>query len=99
MLAIYHAIDPDPSPSHKSTSTEPLADRIYPELATLQRLRLLVPVSASSAASGVAADGVEKWCLNISGVRSSAGPAGEWIAEMARGVGVDVGEWLGGGLD
>jgi origin recognition complex subunit 5 len=101
LLAIYHAIDPSPSLSATPAATKPLADVIYPELATLQRLRLLVPVSASAAAGGAGADGVEKWCLNASGgVESSPGALeGEWIIEMAKGIGVDVEEWLGGGLD
>ncbi|PGH18868.1 hypothetical protein AJ79_00284 [Helicocarpus griseus UAMH5409] len=93
LLAIYRAIDPNP-PAQPSSS-KPIADTVYPELATLQRLRLLVP--ASSAAG---ADGAEKWCLNASVAvsSSSVGPS-EWIAEMARGIGVEVGEYLAGGLD
>ncbi|EEH43450.2 uncharacterized protein PADG_08375 [Paracoccidioides brasiliensis Pb18] len=93
LLAIYRAIDPNP-PTPPST-TKPIADMIYPELATLQRLRLLVPAS-----SGSGVDGTEKWCLNASVAVSSsfAGPS-EWIAEMARGIGVEVGEYLAGGLD
>ncbi|KAK2807002.1 hypothetical protein FQN50_005576 [Emmonsiellopsis sp. PD_5] len=95
LLAIYRAIDPNPPPQTAGPLTKPFADTIYPELATLQRLRLLVP--ASSAAG---ADGSEKWCLNAN-VAVSSGSAGpsEWIAEMARGIGVEVGEYIAGGLD
>ncbi|OAX78962.1 hypothetical protein ACJ72_06725 [Emergomyces africanus] len=94
LLAIYRAIDPNPDTTG-ATTNKPIADTVYPELATLQRLRLLVP-----ATSTVGADGTEKWCLNASVAVSSnsTGPS-EWIAEMARGIGVEVGEYLAGGLD
>jgi hypothetical protein len=32
----------------------------------------------------------EKWCINVSG---------DWIEEVAKGIGVEVGDWLTGGLD
>lgn len=79
-----------------------MSDAIYTELATLRRLRLVVPASARDTSSGgsgngtslssgnTSADAGDKWCVNISG---------DWIGEMARGVGVEVGEWLAGGLD
>ncbi|OJD13245.1 hypothetical protein AJ78_06283 [Emergomyces pasteurianus Ep9510] len=93
LLAIYSAIDPNPNTT--AATRKPVADTVYPELATLQRLRLLVPTS-----SAVGADSAEKWCLNASVAVSSdsTGPS-EWIAEMARGIGVEVGEYLAGGLD
>ncbi|PGH06001.1 origin recognition complex subunit 5 [Blastomyces parvus] len=93
LLAIYRAIDPNPPAT--PTASKPIADTIYPELATLQRLRLLVPTSS---AAGV--DGAEKWCLNASvAVSSSSTGPSEWIADMAREIGVEVGEYLAGGLD
>ena len=73
-----------------------MADQIYAELATLRRLRLVVPASsshagfASSSSGNTSADAGEKWCVNISG---------DWIGELAKGIGVEVGEWLAGGLD
>ncbi|PGH31472.1 origin recognition complex subunit 5 [[Emmonsia] crescens] len=93
LLAIYRAIDPNPNTT--SATSKPIADTIYPELATLQRLRLLVPASSAGGA-----DGAEKWCLNASvAVSSSSTGPSEWIAEMARGIGIEVGEYLAGGLD
>lgn len=111
LIAIYRAIDPNP-PANPIRAAA-VADRIYAELATLRRLRLVVPASSSSSSSSVGigagagtgmglgggagagggnvtADAGEKWCVNVSG---------EWIAEMARGIGVEVGDWLAGGLD
>lgn len=99
LIAIYHAIDPNPPAN--PTRVPPVADVVYTELATLRRLRLVVPASgggragvASGAAvaggSSTSVDAGEKWCVNVSG---------DWIGEMARGIGVEVGEWLAGGLD
>ncbi|KAL1968721.1 hypothetical protein VTN77DRAFT_1547 [Rasamsonia byssochlamydoides] len=95
LIAVYRAIDPNP-PANPIRGPA-LADSIYAELATLRRLRLVVPASgvssigASSAASGTtSADAGEKWIVNVSG---------DWIDELARGIGVEVGEWLAGGLD
>ncbi|EAS30804.1 origin recognition complex subunit 5 [Coccidioides immitis RS] len=90
LLAIYHAIDPNPS-----LVALPVADAISPEIATLQRLRLLVPASSAAAASGGAIDGGEKWCLNVNITVSSSASVNEgWIVEMARGIGVDIDEYL-----
>jgi origin recognition complex subunit 5 len=93
LLAIYHAVDPNPpeNPIH----TAAVADQIYAELATLRRLRLVVPASghvgfASTGSGNTSADAGEKWCVNVSG---------DWIGELAKGIGVEVGEWLAGGLD
>lgn len=51
-------------------------------------------MGSSSALSGSGgagtADTGEKWCVNFSG---------DWIGEMAKGIGIEVGEWLVGGLD
>lgn len=100
MLAIYHAIDPNPSAN--PIKVPAMSDAIYTELATLRRLRLVVPASARDTSSGgsgsgtslssgnTSADAGDKWCVNI---------PGDWIGEMAKGVGVEVGEWLAGGLD
>ncbi|CEL06160.1 Putative Origin recognition complex subunit Orc5 [Aspergillus calidoustus] len=100
LIAIYHAIDPNP-PANASRLTA-IADTIYAELATLRRLRLVVPAAgrASGSRMGLGSGGVnsgnttadvgEKWCVNVSG---------DWIGEMAKGIGVEVGEWLAGGLD
>jgi origin recognition complex subunit 5 len=93
LIAIYHAIDPNP-PANPIRAPA-LADAIYAELATLRRLRLVVPASGVSsigagAGSGTTADAGEKWCVNISG---------DWIGDLAKGIGVEVGEWLAGGLD
>jgi len=95
LIAIYHAIDPNP-PATNSLSI-PMADAIYNELATLRRLRLVIPSSGGGGhtivAGGVGtttADAGEKWCINVSG---------DWIGELAKGIGVEVGEWLAGGLD
>lgn len=91
MLAIYHAIDPNPP----LTTVPPVADALAPDIATLQRLRLLVPASSAAAASGGAIDGGEKWCLNVNiTVSSSSSVNEEWIVEMARGIGVDIDEYL-----
>lgn len=97
LLAIYHAIDPNPPAN--PTKVPPAADAIYAELATLRRLRLVVPAAARDTGSGGAggvssgntsADAGDKWCVNVSG---------DWIGEVAKEVGVEVGEWLAGGLD
>ncbi|KAL4884384.1 hypothetical protein BJY04DRAFT_225628 [Aspergillus karnatakaensis] len=100
LIAIYHAIDPNP-PANPLRLTA-IADAIYTELATLRRLRLIVPAAgrASGSRMGLGSGGVnsgnttadvgEKWCVNVSG---------DWIGEMAKGIGVEVGEWLAGGLD
>ncbi|OQE28862.1 hypothetical protein PENSTE_c003G00597 [Penicillium steckii] len=93
LLAVYHAVDPNPpaNPIH----TPAVADQIYAELATLRRLRLVVPASgshggATMGSGNTSADAGEKWCVNVSG---------DWIGELAKGIGVEVGEWLAGGLD
>ncbi|KAI9372007.1 hypothetical protein BJX61DRAFT_534343 [Aspergillus egyptiacus] len=100
LIAIYHAIDPNP-PANPLRLTA-ISDAIYSELATLRRLRLVVPAAgrASGSRMGLGSGGVnsgnttadigEKWCVNVSG---------DWIGEMAKGIGVEVGEWLAGGLD
>ncbi|EAW08455.1 origin of replication complex subunit 5 family protein [Aspergillus clavatus NRRL 1] len=100
LIAIYHAIDPNP-PANPIRTTA-VSDAIYAELATLRRLRLVVPsagrdsssrmgMGASGTSSGnTTSDAGEKWCVNVSG---------DWIGEMAKGIGVEVGEWLAGGLD
>ena len=93
LLAICHAIDPNPP----LTKSIPLADAVYPELATLQRLRMLVPASAAAAATGGAMDGAEKWCLNINvAVGAGASLSGEWVVELAKGIGVDIEEYVTG---
>ena len=92
LLAIYHAIDPNP-PLNNNKSL-PFADAVYPELATLQRLRLLVPAS-SSATTGGALENAEKWCLNVNvTVGSGASSSGEWIVDLARDAGVDIDEYI-----
>jgi origin recognition complex subunit 5 len=92
LIAIYHSIDPNPPANPVRAPT--MADSIYAELATLRRLRLVVPSGSAnvggSAATATSADAGEKWCVNISG---------DWIGELAKGIGVEVGEWLAGGLD
>ncbi|OJJ47949.1 hypothetical protein ASPZODRAFT_63654 [Penicilliopsis zonata CBS 506.65] len=101
LIAIYHAIDPNPPANPIRTAA--VADAIYAELATLRRLRLVVPAAghrSSAQVGGVGAggggsgntssDAGEKWCVNVSG---------DWIGELAKGIGVEVGEWLAGGLD
>lgn len=95
LLAIYHAIDPNPPTNPIRVGSA--SDTVYAELATLRRLRLVVPagnragLAGSAAGSGnTSADTGEKWCVNVSG---------DWIGELAKGVGVEVGEWLAGGLD
>lgn len=99
LLAIYHAIDPNPPAN--PIKTPAASDAIYTELATLRRLRLVVPAGArdgggssggsmSVSSGNTSADAGDKWCVNVSG---------DWIGEMAKGVGVEVGEWLAGGLD
>ncbi|KAJ5267616.1 hypothetical protein N7478_010424 [Penicillium angulare] len=94
LLAIYHAIDPNPPANPIRTGA--VADQIYAELATLRRLRLVVPASGhhgglgSGSTGNTSADAGEKWCVNVSG---------DWIGELAKGIGVEVGEWLAGGLD
>ncbi|KAL4741022.1 hypothetical protein BDV11DRAFT_203812 [Aspergillus similis] len=100
LIAIYHAINPNP-PANPLRLTA-IADSVYSELATLRRLRLVVPAAgrASGSRLGLGSAGVnsgnttadvgEKWCVNVSG---------DWIGEMAKGIGVEVGEWLAGGLD
>lgn len=98
LLAIYHAIDPNPPAN--PIKTPAVADTIYAELATLRRLRLVVPAAARDTSGGgggggsssgnTSADAGDKWCVNVSG---------DWIGEVAKEVGVEVGEWLAGGLD
>ena len=94
LLAIYHAIDPNPPANPIRTGA--VADQIYAELATLRRLRLIVPASghhvgfANTSSGNTSADAGEKWGVNVSG---------DWIGELAKGIGVEVGEWLAGGLD
>jgi origin recognition complex subunit 5 len=105
LLAIYHVIDPNPPAN--AIRAPSLADAIYSELATLRRLRLVLPTSDANARGGVPVvrglgaggatggggmtlDVGEKWCVNVSG---------DWIEEAAKGIGVEVGEWLAGGLD
>ncbi|OXV09816.1 hypothetical protein Egran_02421 [Elaphomyces granulatus] len=105
LLAIYHVIDPNPPAN--AIRAPAFADAIYSELATLRRLRLVLPASGASAGGGVPVvrglgaggatggggmtlDVGEKWCINVSG---------DWIEEVAKGIGVEVGEWLAGGLD
>ena len=93
LIAIYHAVDPNP-PANPIRVT-PVADVVYTEFATLRRLRLLVPASSSGGGGGggggnTTADIGEKWCVNVSG---------EWVGEMAKSVGIEIGEWLAGGLD
>ncbi|KAH8691131.1 hypothetical protein BGW36DRAFT_400483 [Talaromyces proteolyticus] len=92
LIAIYHAIDPNP-PANPIRAPA-MADTIYTELATLRRLRLVVPSGSAnisgSSATTTTADAGEKWCVNISG---------DWIGDLAKGIGIEVGEWLAGGLD
>uniref|UniRef100_A0A093V5Q3 Origin recognition complex subunit 5 n=1 Tax=Talaromyces marneffei PM1 TaxID=1077442 RepID=A0A093V5Q3_TALMA len=95
LVAIYHAIDPNPPAN--ALYTLPTADAIYNELATLRRLRLVVPATGGSsqnvgggATAMMTADVGEKWSINVSG---------DWVGELAKGIGVEVGEWLAGGLD
>lgn len=95
LIAIYHAIDPNPPAN--ALHTLPTADAIYNELATLRRLRLVVPATGGSshnvgggATAMMTADAGEKWTINVSG---------DWVGELAKGIGVEVGEWLAGGLD
>ncbi|KAJ5305962.1 hypothetical protein PENANT_c015G01305 [Penicillium antarcticum] len=92
LLAIYHAIDPNPPATPLRVAA--VADRIYAELATLRRLRLVVPAAghngAASSSGNTTADAGDKWTVNVSG---------EWVGELAKGIGVEVGEWLAGGLD
>ncbi|CAL5865996.1 uncharacterized protein PFLUO_LOCUS203 [Penicillium psychrofluorescens] len=94
LLAIYHAIDPNPPANPIRVGA--VADQIYAELATLRRLRLVIPASGhGGGVSGIGsgnttADAGDKWSVNVTG---------EWIGELAKGIGVEVGEWLAGGLD
>lgn len=91
LLAIYHAIDPNP-PSNPIRAGA-VADQVYNELATLRRLRLVVPAGgghASMSSGNTTSDAGDKWCVNVSG---------DWVGELAKGIGVEVGEWLAGGLD
>ncbi|CAG8325575.1 unnamed protein product [Penicillium salamii] len=92
LLAIYHAIDPNPPAT--AVRVAAVADRIYAELATLRRLRLVVPAAShngmASSSGNTSADVGDKWCVNVSG---------DWVGELAKGIGVEVGEWLAGGLD
>jgi origin recognition complex subunit 5 len=100
LLAIYHAIDPNPPANPLRQAA--VSDAIYAELATLRRLRLVVPAAGreSGGRMGLGSGGLnsgnttsdagEKWCVNVSG---------DWIGELAKTIGVEVGEWLAGGLD
>lgn len=104
LIAICRAIHPDPASLNKpqgfssaNTTKNPnpassLSDAIYAELATLERLRLVVPAGAggsgmgSMSGSGGTPDLSEKWRINVSD--------GKWIARVAKRVlDVDVGEW------
>ncbi|KAI5296661.1 hypothetical protein KEM52_003480 [Ascosphaera acerosa] len=104
LLAIFHAVLANSSKSHSHTlsSIKSLSDTVIPELATLQRLRLLVPASASSDDAGPG----EKWMLHAGvagGNRMGRGVSGmgayEWIIEISKSVGVDVEEYIASGLD
>ncbi|RAL12083.1 putative RNA-binding protein [Aspergillus homomorphus CBS 101889] len=99
LVAIYHAIDPNPPANPIRMAA--VSDAIYAELATLRRLRLVVPAagregrvgalgSGGLSSGNTTSDAGEKWCVNVSG---------DWIGELAKTVGVEVGEWLAGGLD
>ncbi|RAL02399.1 putative RNA-binding protein [Aspergillus ibericus CBS 121593] len=100
LIAIYHAIDPNPPANPIRLAA--VSDAIYAELATLRRLRLVVPAagresggrmglgSGGLSSGNTTSDAGEKWCVNVSG---------DWIGELAKTVGVEVGEWLAGGLD
>ncbi|RAH82547.1 hypothetical protein BO86DRAFT_337468 [Aspergillus japonicus CBS 114.51] len=98
LVAIYHAIDPNPPANPIRMAA--VSDAIYAELATLRRLRLVVPAAGREGRVGMGSGGLssgnttsdtgEKWCVNVSG---------DWIGELAKTVGVEVGEWLAGGLD
>lgn len=60
----------------------------------MRRLRLVVPAAghngAASSSGNTTADAGDKWTVNVSG---------DWVGELAKGIGVEVGEWLAGGLD
>ncbi|KAK2766205.1 hypothetical protein FQN54_007721 [Arachnomyces sp. PD_36] len=103
LLAIYRAIDPDPTllPSSKgataaNATADAVADMVYTELATLHRLRLVVPASRSGGGGGSkgdtlpggseAVDAGEKWRVNVSG---------EWVVGMAKRIGIEVQEFVG----
>lgn len=92
LLAILHVINPNTP----LKGTVPMADSIYPEIATLQRLRLLVPFSSAVAAAGNTVDGSEKWWLNVNTMGDSGNSIipGDWIMDMAKEIGVDVEEYL-----
>lgn len=106
LLAVYRAIDPDPTllPSSNNNkeatsavnvTADVVADMVYTELATLHRLRLVVPASGSGGGGArgdtlpggsEAVDAGEKWKVNV---------AGEWVVGMAKRIGVDVQEFVG----
>lgn len=105
LLAIFHAVSSNSINDPRLPSTKSLADALFSEIATLQRLRLLVPVHASASAIDVGGSG-EKWHLNAGvAVGNSAGTgvnglgSFDWIIELAKGVGVEVEEYISGGLD
>lgn len=115
LLAILHSIDPNSQiDSAFPTIMEkqpPLADAVFAELATLQRLRLLVPATGGNATSTSTmdvVDSVERWVFNAgnpaggNGSRSAVGGGGRagnaWIQALAKGVGIDIEDHLPNGL-
>lgn len=91
LLAILHAIDPTSQldtalPTATAMDKQPpLADAVFAELATLQRLRLVVPATGAHAASTTSTaamdvvDSVERWVFNAgnpAGGKSGAGGGG-----------------------
>lgn len=65
-----------------------MADQIYQELATLEKLRLVVP--ASGGPGGGMADAGERWRVNV---------GREWVSGVALRFGLQLSEWTvdGGG--
>ncbi|KAI5287281.1 hypothetical protein KEM54_006105 [Ascosphaera aggregata] len=105
LLAIFHAISSNSVTDTRFPSTKSLSDTVFSEIATLQRLRLLVPAHGSASAIDVGGSG-EKWILNASiavGNQTGNGLSGmgsfDWIIEMAKRSGIEIEDYIANGLD
>lgn len=76
LLAILRGIHPS------GVRKRPLADQVYPELSTLEKLRLVVPASGGPGAG--MADVGERWRVNVDR---------EWVGDVASRFGIHLDEW------
>ena len=77
LLAIFRAIHP------AGVKKRPLADQVYAELATLEKLRLVVPASGGPGAG--LADTGERWRVNVDK---------DWVGSVGSRFGIRLDEWV-----